>query len=448
MPLPTILPLANGCTKTCGGPLVSRRCGGRGVQASGIQLLTLLLARERFEWRTPPCQLGSMNSGQTVFSQIMALLPLKQFHRCVDRYDGDHKVKYFSCWDHFLTLAFAQLTYRESLRDIEACLRAVHARLYHMGFRCSTISRSTLASANEQRDWRIYADFAQVLIAEARTLYASEDFGLALDETVFALDSTVIELCLSLFPWAPHLRSQAGVKVHTVLDLRGSIPHYLDITDANTSDVNVLDHLPLQAGAIYIMDRGYIHFKRLYALAQAAVFFVVRARDNMRFRRRYSHLVDKATGLRSDQTIILTGADSSHDYPAPARRIHFFDQEYHNDLVFLTNHFTLPALRIAQLYKRRWQIELFFKWIKQHLRIKAFYGTSANAVKIQIWVAVSVYLLIAILKKRLGLRADLYRILQVSSITIFEKTPILQAFQGIEAQPFPHDSGNQLNLFD
>jgi hypothetical protein len=387
-----------------------------------------------------------MNSGQTVFSQIMALLPLKHFRQCVDRYHGEHKVKSFSCLDQFLTLAFAQLTYRESLR-IESCLRAMQPRLYHMGFRCSRISRNTLAHANEERDWRIYADFAQTLIAEARSLYQGEELGFALDETAFALDSTVIDLCLSLFPWAPHQRSRAGVKVHTLLDLRGSIPSYLHISGAHTSDVSVLDSIPLQAGAIYVMDRGYIHFKRLYALAQAAVFFVVRARDNMRYRRRYSHPVDKATGLRSDQTIVLTGVDSAYDYPAPARRVHFFDAEHHNDLVFLTNQFSLPALTIAQLYKSRWKIELFFKWIKQHLRIKAFFGTSANAVKTQIWVAASVYLLLAIIKKRLGLRSDLYRILQVVSVTVFEKSPLLQAFQSIEAQASADNPANQLNLF-
>jgi len=389
-----------------------------------------------------------MNCGRTVFSQIMALLPLKQFHRCVNRYRGDYKVKDFSCLDQFLTLAFAQFTYRESLRDIETCLRAVQPQLYHMGFRCSQISRNTLANANEQRDWRIYADFAQELIQQARTLYAGEDFGLELEDTVFALDSTVIDLCLSLFPWAPHQRSKAGVKVHTLLDLRGNIPSYLHITGAHASDVSVLDRLPLQAGAIYVMDRGYIHFKRLYALHQAAVFFVVRARANMQFRRRYSHVVDKTTGLRSDQTIVLTGDASSIDYPAPARRVHFFDEEQHRNLVFLTNHFALPALTIAHLYKCRWKVELFFKWIKQHLRIKAFYGTSANAVKIQIWTAISVYLLIAILKKRLGLSAEIYRILQVLSITILEKTPLLQAFQHIDRQLLPEAPCNQLNLFN
>jgi hypothetical protein len=390
-----------------------------------------------------------MNSGRTVFAQIMATLPLRHFHRCVDRYQGDYKVKSFCCLDQFLALAFAQLTYRESLRDIEACLRAMQPRLYHMGFRCSQVPRNTLAHANEARDWRIYADFAQHLIAEARALYAhTEDLGLALDQTAFALDSTLIDLCLSLFPWAPHQRSKAGVKVHTLLDMQGSIPAYLHISGAHTSDVSVLDHIPLEAGSIYVMDRGYIHFKRLYALTTAAVFFVVRARENMQYRRRYSHPVDKTTGLRSDQTIVLTGVDSANDYPAPARRVHFFDQEHHNDLVFFTNHFSLPALTIAQLYKSRWKVELFFKWIKQHLRIKAFYGTSVNAVKTQIWVAVSTYLLLAIVKKRLGLRSDLYRLLQVASITIFEKTPLLQAFQVIEREVIQDDPSNQLNLFD
>lgn len=388
-----------------------------------------------------------MNSGRTVFSQIMAFLPLKQFHSCVDRYQGDYKVKSFSCLDQFLTLAFAQLTYRESLRDIEACLLAVKSRLYHMGFRCSRVSRNTLANANEVRDWRIYADLGQELISEARRLYADEEFGISLSETVFALDSTVIDLSLTLFPWAPHERTKAAVKVHTLLDLRGSIPAYLLISGARKSDVSALDGLPLQPGAVYIMDRGYIHFKRLYALAQAAVFFVVRARANMQFRRRFSHPVDRATGLRSDQTIILTGLNSAMDYPAPARRVHFFDAEHHKDLVFLTNQFTLPALTIARLYKSRWQIELFFKWIKQHLRIKAFYGTSPNAVKTQIWVAMIVYLLLAIIKKRLGLKADLYRILQVSSITLLEKTPLLQAFQHIDSNSSFDDPANQLNLF-
>ena len=378
----------------------------------------------------------------------MATIPLRHFHRCVDRYGGDYKVKSFSCLDQFLTLAFAQLTYRESLRDIESCLRAVQPRMYHLGFRCERISRNTLANANEQRDWRIFADFAQALIAEARSLYEGEDLGFALDQTAFALDSTLIDLCLSLFPWAPHQRSKAGVKVHTLLDLRGSLPAYLHVSGAHASDVSLLDSLPLQAGSIYIMDRGYIHFKRLYALAQASAFFVVRARDNMKYRRRYSHPVDKNVGLKSDQTIILTGVDSAKDYPAPARRVHFFDSEHRKDLVFLTNHFSIPALTVAQLYKSRWKVELFFKWIKQHLRIKAFYGTSSNAVKIQIWVAISVYLMLAIIKKRLQLRADLYRILQVVSVTVLEKTPLLLAFQNIESQALDELPSNQLNLFD
>lgn len=394
-----------------------------------------------------PWKLGRMNGDKTVFAQIMALMPLKEFHRCVERYGGDHKVKSFSCLDHFLCLAFAQLTYRESLRDIESCLRAVQPRLYHMGFRCPQVSRNTLAHANERRDWRIYADFAQTLIGQARALYAQESLGFELDQTVYALDSTVIDLCLSLFPWAPHQRSKAAVKAHTLLDLRGSIPSFLFISGAHTSDVSVLDHLPIQAGAFYIMDRGYIHFKRLYTLVQAAAFFVVRARANMQFQRRYSHPVDKSTGLRSDQTIVLTGLDSSLDYPAPARRVHFFDAAHKNNLVFLTNNFTLPALTIAQLYQSRWKVELFFKWIKQHLRIKTFYGTSANAVKVQLWIAICVYLLIAILKKRLGIKAQLYNILQVASITVFEKMPIFQAFQYAEDQPSSSPSANQLNLF-
>jgi hypothetical protein len=388
-----------------------------------------------------------MNSGKTIFAQLMEYLPSFQFQQCVDRYNGNYKVINFKCSNQFRCMAFAQLTYRESLRDIEACLRVAKPKLYHMGIR-STVSRNNLAHANETRDWRIYADFAQPLIAEARALYAHQTFGVALEETAFALDSTVIDLCLALFPWAPHERSKAAVKVHTLLDLRGSIPSYLYISGAHTSDVSMLDHLPLEPGAIYVMDRGYIHFKRLYALAQAAVFFVVRARANMRFRRRYSHPVDATTGLRSDQTIILTGCNSSQDYPAPARRIRFFDQEHDRHLTFLTNHFALPALTVAQLYKSRWKVELFFKWIKQHLRIKAFYGRSPNAVKTQIWVAMSVYLLIAILKKRLGLEADLYRILQVASLTLFEKTPLLQAFQSIDSQPLPLEPLNQLNLFD
>jgi len=387
-----------------------------------------------------------MNAGRSVFSQLMDLLPLPEFRRCVDLYQGDHKVQSFSCLDQFLSLAFAQLTYRESLRDIEACLRAMQPRLYHMGFR-GRVSRNNLAHANQYRDWRIYADFAQVLIAEARSLYAHDEFGLDLQETVYALDSTTIDLCLSLFPWAPWERSKAAVKLHTLLDVRGSIPSCVHITPARIHDVTVLDQLVLEPGAFYIMDRGYIHFARLYRFTLAASFFVVRARANMRYRRRSSRTVDKTTGLRSDQTVVLTGQDSAHDYPVPARRVHYFDGQHQHHLAFLTNNFVLPALTIAELYRHRWAAELFFKWIKQHLRIKRFYGTSENAVKTQIWIALSVYLLVAILKKRLGVDASLYRILQVLSVTAFDKMPILQALAASEPQdPSDHPS-IQLNLF-
>jgi transposase len=376
----------------------------------------------------------------------MDLLPLPEFRRCVDLYQGDYKVQSFSCLDQFLSLAFAQLTYRESLRDIEACLRAMQPRLYHMGFR-GRVSRNNLAHANQHRDWRIYADFAQVLMAQARSLYAHDEFGLDLEETVYALDSTTIDLCLSLFPWAPWERSKAAVKLHTLLDVRGSIPSCLHITPARIHDVTVLDQLVLEPGAFYIMDRGYIHFARLYRFTLAASFFVVRARANMRYRRRSSHTVDKTTGLRSDQTIVLTGQDSAHDYPVPARRVHYFDDRHQHHLAFLTNNFLLPALTIAELYRRRWAVELFFKWIKQHLRIKRFYGTSENAVKTQIWIAVSVYLLVAILKKRLRVDASLYRILQILSVTAFDKMPILQALAASEAEDSPTCPPNQLNLF-
>ena len=388
-----------------------------------------------------------MHVGRTVFSQLMDLFPVVEFRRCVERHRGNHKVQRFSCLDQFLCLAFAQLTSRESLRDIEVCLRAVHPRLYHMGFR-GNISRNTLANANLKRDWRIYAEVARILIRQARQLYSHEDLGLELDQTVYALDSTTIDLCLSLFPWAPFQRSKAAVKVHTVLDLRGSIPSFIHVTSAHVSDVSVLDDLVPEPGACYVMDRGYIHFARLYRLTLSAAFFVVRARKNMQYRRRYSHRVDKTTGLRSDQTIVLTGHDSAHDYPAPARLIRYWDEQQNLRLRFLTNNFLLPALTIAQLYKRRWDVELFFKWIKQHLRIKKFYGTSANAVKTQIWVAVIVYLMVAILKKQLGIEASLYRILQILSVTVFEKTPILQVLQGLDSQlPLPRSS-NQLTLFD
>ena len=364
-----------------------------------------------------------MHVGRTVFSQLMDLFPWVEFRRCVERYRGHHKVQRFSCLDQFLCLAFAQLTSRESLRDIEVCLRAVQPRLYHMGFR-GNISRNTLANANLKRDWRIYADVAQILIRQARQLYSHENLGLELEQTAYALDSTTIDLCLSLFPWAPFQRTKAAVKVHTLLDLRGSIPSFIRVTSAHVSDVSVLDDLVLEPGACYVMDRGYIHFARLYRFTLAATFFVVRARTNMQYRRRYSHRVDKTTGLRSDQTIVLTGQNSARDYPAPTRLIRYWDEPQNLRLRFLTNNFLLPALTIAQLYKRRWDVELFFKWIKQHLRIKKFYGTSANAVKTQIWVGVIVYLMVAILKKQLGIEASLSRILQILSATVFEKLGI------------------------
>ncbi len=388
-----------------------------------------------------------MNAGRTIFSQLMDFFPLAEFHRCVERYRGDYKVQTFSCLDQFLCLAFAQLTYRESLRDIEACLRSLPSRLYHMGFR-SQVSRTTLAKANEQRDWRIYADVAQVLIGQAHELYAHEDMDLKLEETVYALDSTTIDLCLSLFPWAPYERSKAAVKMHTLLDIRGPIPSFVLITPGRVSDVSTLDHIALEPGSFYVMDRGYIHFARLYRFVLAAAFFVVRARVNMQYRRRYSHPVDKSTGLRCDQTIILTGKDSSREYPVPARQVRYFDAQHDLRLSILTNNFALPALTIAQLYKSRWNVELFFKWVKQHLRVKKFYGTSANAVKTQLWVALIVYLLVAILKKRLGVEASLYKILQILSVTSFEKMPILEAFRRGDYTLPPDLPSNQLTLFD
>jgi hypothetical protein len=388
-----------------------------------------------------------MYAGRTVFAQLMDFFPLPEFHRCVERYRGEHKVHSFSCLDQLLALAFAQLTYRESLRDIETCLRAIPSRLYHMGFR-SEVSRSTLAKANQQRDWRIYADVAQVLMRQARQLYAHEEMDVKLEETVYALDSTTIDLCLSLFPWAPYERSKAAVKMHTLLDVRGAIPSFVLVTPGRISDVSALDQLVLEPGSFYVMDRGYIHFARLYRFVLAAAFFVVRARVNMQYHRRYSQPVDKSTGLRCDQIVVLTGRDSSRDYPIPARQIHFFDADHDLHLSLLTNHFALPALTITQLYKARWNVELFFKWIKQHLRVKKFYGTSANAVKTQLWVALIVYLLVAILKKRLGLQASLYKILQVLSVTLFEKMPILQALEGVDVELPSQIPPNQLSLFE
>jgi transposase len=388
-----------------------------------------------------------LNQGQTIFAQLAELVPRYPFQLCVERYQGHRYVKDFSCWDQFLCLAFAQLTYRESLRDIETCLRAHQPQLYHMGFRGS-ISRSTLAYANEHRDWRIYADFAQVLIATARELYHDEPFGVELNETVYAFDSTTVDLCLSLFPWAQFRRRKSAVKLHTLLDLRGSIPTAVYVTGGRVNDVRLLDQLVLEAGAFYLLDRGYVDYRRLYLITQALAFFVTRAERNTRYRRCGWRWVDRATGLRSDQIIRLTGPKSSHRYPAPLRRVHYFDAEKDLRLIFLTNNFQLQALTIAHLYRARWQVELFFRWIKQHLRIRAFYGTSENAVKTQVWVAIAVYVLVAILKKQLQLDLSLYKILQILSVTIFEKSPILQAFLNFDAPLPTYDSCIQLNLFN
>jgi hypothetical protein len=383
----------------------------------------------------------------TVFSQLMDLLPLYDFRKCVNRYHGNHKVQSFTCMDQFLCMSFAQLTYRESLRDIETCLRAMESRLYHMGIR-GRVARSTLADANENRDWRIYADFAQVLIAQARLLYTNEDFGVDLDATVYALDSTTIDLCLSLFPWARFRRAKAAVKMHTLLNLRGSIPEFVHISDGKLHDVNILDVLIPQPGAYYIMDRGYVDFARLYLFQQAHCFFVTRAKRRLKFKRRYSHPVDRATGVRSDQTIVLAGVNTAKDYPVALRRIRYVDPETGKGFIFLTNDMLLPAIIIAQLYKARWYVELFFKWIKQHLRIKVFYGTSENAVKTQIWICLCVYLLVAILKKRMVLPYSMNTILQILSLTLFEKTPILQVFTGHNYTNEHESASNQLELLN
>jgi hypothetical protein len=388
-----------------------------------------------------------MNSGNTIFSQLVGFLSHYEFQKCVSRYDGEHKVQSFSCWDQYLCMAFAQLTYRESLRDIEACLRVAKDKLYHMGIR-SKVSRNTLSNANMIRDWRIFADFGQELIAEARTLYANEDFGVDLDETIYALDSTTIDLCLSLFPWARFRKNKGAVKMHTLLDVRGSIPTLINITHGKVHDVNILDTLPLEAGSIYVMDRGYLDFARLYTIHLAGAFFVTRAKHNTQLRRLYSHPVEKSTGLQCDQTVIPRGLQSKKDYPGQLRRVRYFDAEQNRSLVFLSNHFTLPALTISDAYRCRWQVELFFKWIKQHLRIKKFYGNSENAVKTQIWIAISVYVLVAIVKKRLNLENSLYTILQILSVTLFEKTPILQALSREIVKEPAAENCIQLNLFN
>ena len=377
----------------------------------------------------------------------MDFVPRYEFHKCVQRYNGQHKVKSFSCWDQFLTMAFAQLTYRESLRDIQACLRAAGTKLYHLGIR-SRVSRNTLANANQVRDWRIYADFAQRLIGQARRLYANEEFGVELDQTAYALDSTTIDLCLSLFPWAKFRRHKAAVKLHTLLDLRGSIPSWVVITAGKVHDVNLLDQLVFEAGAFYIFDRGYVDFARLYRIHQSSAFFVTRAKSNFEFHRLCSQAVDKSTGVLSDQIIRLKVFYSRQGYPEKLRRVHYLDADANRRLVLLTNNFTLSARDIADLYRCRWQVELFFKWIKQHLRLKAFYGTSDNAVKTQVWIAISVYVLVAIIKKQLNLDQSLYSILQVLSVTLFEKTPIPRAFSATDPEQEKGSSCNQLHLFN
>lgn len=388
-----------------------------------------------------------MNIGETVFSQLMDFLPMHEFRKCVQRYDGNYKIKSFSCFDQFLCMAFAQLTYRESLRDIEACLRSMQKKLYHIGIR-GKVSRSTLADANENRDWRIYADFAQVLIHIARDLYIDDEFGIELNQTVYALDSTTINLCLSLFPWARFRKHKGAIKLHTLMDLRGSIPSFIKITDGKVHDINILDELIPEPGSFYVMDRGYLDFARLYALNLYLAFFVIRSKTNLKFQRIYSHPIDKSTGLICDQTIVLSNSDSAKDYPEKLRRVRYYDVENQKNLTFLTNNLTLPTLTIALLYKSRWQIELFFKWIKQHLRIKAFYGTSENSVKTQIWIAISVYILVAIIKKRLNLDQSLYTILQILSITLFEKVPILQVLTNSDYETKTSVSYNQLSLLN
>jgi hypothetical protein len=388
-----------------------------------------------------------MNPGSTFFAQLMAYLPLKAFHRCVGRYKGNYKVQRFSCFDQFLCLAFAQLTYRESLRDIEACLGAAGPKLYHMGFR-GRITRTTLADANERRDWRIYSDFAMVLIGEARELYSGDRFGVNLDNTAYALDATTIDLCLSVFPWAKFRSTKGGVKASVLLDLRGNIPAFMHISPANVHEVNILDQMVFEAGAFYMVDRGYLDFTRLYRIDQSQAYFVTRPKSNFAFERRDSRLVNKKTGVQFDQTVVLSGFYSDLAYPDPLRRIGFIDAKTGKRLRFLTNNFNLSPLTIARLYKQRWQVELFFKWIKQHLRIKAFYGTSENAVKTQIWTAVAVYVLVAIVKKRLGLEKSLYTILQILSISLFEKEPILSALSRDGLTFEEGDPEKQLLLFD
>jgi hypothetical protein len=388
-----------------------------------------------------------LNQGRTVFAQLVSFLSHNEFNRCVARYQGNKSVRSFSCWDQFLTMAFAQLTYRESLRDIEVCLAAQHRKLYHAGF-SGPVKRSTLANANESRDWRIYRDFAQSLIRIARPLYAHSELAQALDATAYAFDSTTIDLCLSLFPWAKFRKRKGAIKLHTLLEIHSAIPVFIAITAGSVHDVNLLDALVPEPGSFIVLDRGYVDFERLYRLHLALAFFVIRAKDNLTFRRRYSHARDRNAGVRSDQTIVLTGPKTANLYPNTLRRVHYYTAESDQRLVLLTNNFSIPALTVAALYRYRWQIELFFKWIKQHLRIKTFFGTSDNCVKTQVWIAVSVYVLVAIAKKRLGLKHDLYTMLQILSLTLFEKTPILSLFQHLDDNLEMGNNLNQLKLLD
>lgn len=389
-----------------------------------------------------------MHAGKTVLAQVLDWIHPQQFQRCVARYAADYKVRHFSCWNQFVCLAFAQLTYRESLRDIESCLRSRGPQLYHLGLRGGTVSRSTLADANESRDWRLFADLAQQLLRQARHLYANEDLGVELEQAAYALDSTTVDLCLSLFPWARFRRTRAAVKLHTLLDVRGSLPASVNITDGRTHDVRELDRLAFEPQAIYIMDRGYLDFARLFALDQSGAFFIIRAREHLCYCRCHCANVDCSAGLRADQIISLTGGRTSRAYPDRLRRVSYYDQEQQRGLVFLTNHFALPALSVARLYRLRWRVELFFKWIKQHLRIKAFYGTSPNAVRTQIWVAMAVYALVAIMKKQLKIEASLFEILQVLSVSVFEKVPLAELFTNTKYQVLECLNSNQLPLFN
>lgn len=388
-----------------------------------------------------------MNQGSTVFGQLLDFVDYESFRRCVRRYEGDRGVRQLSCWEQFLAMAFAQLTHRESLRDIEVSLNAHRGKLYHSGFRCP-VKRSTLADANEKRDWNIYADFAQTLIEVAQPLYADTDLGFDLNGTVYAFDATTIDLCLTLFPWARFRRNKAGVKLHTLIDIQGSIPVFIHLTDATAGDSPVLDRLAMQPGSYLVLDRGYTDFERLYRLHESLIFFVIRAKSGLRFRRRVSHPVDKSTGIRSDQTILLSGRYTDKHYPVPLRRVSYYSAEMDRRLVFLTNDFLLPAVTVAAMYRHRWHIELFFKWVKQHLRIKRFFGTSPNSVKTQIWIAVAIYVLIAIVKKKLGLKHSLYTILQILSTTLFEKTPVPLVFQRYDQEVALADAAKQLMLFE